>query len=174
MLRRKYRQGAKGGAMIELILALPLLLLLTIGIIELGTIFFTWNALNKSVRDGTRFLTDPNVSVRSGNNVTTTPTNRQRAINLVKYGKFNPIIGTDPLVVNFTNANNPQFVVNNPVFRDFLGGDGTPDHVVVSATYIHPLIVADTLNGIMGFFGGDFNSGNITISLPATVVMRIR
>ncbi len=160
--------------MIELILVLPLLLLLTVGIIELGAIFFTWNALNKSVLDGTRYLTDPKVSVRTGNSITITPANLQRAINLVKYGKFNPTPGTDPLVVNFTNADNPQFVVNNPVFRDFLGGDGKPDHVVVTATYTHPLIVDDTLDGIMGFFGGDFNGGNITLSLPATVVMRIR
>ena len=51
----KFR-NERGAELIEFALALPLLLLMCLGVIEFGRAYYTYNILTKAVRDGARFL----------------------------------------------------------------------------------------------------------------------
>lgn len=51
----KRTRHAKGAVMIELALVLPLILLLFLGAIHFGYLFYLYNGLEKSVRDGARY-----------------------------------------------------------------------------------------------------------------------
>ncbi len=46
----------RGGALIEFALVLPILITIVFGITEFGRAFYYYNALTKSVRDATRYL----------------------------------------------------------------------------------------------------------------------
>jgi len=88
----------QGTAMIEFALILPLLLVLTFTVTELGRAFYQYNVLAKSVREAARYL-----SVRSpGVDV-------DKAKNIIVYGK--PGGGSNPVVPGLSLSNVP-----NPVW----------------------------------------------------------
>ena len=51
---RKARKAEKGQAMVELALVLPVLLLILLGIIEFGHIFYSYLVIQNATRDGAR------------------------------------------------------------------------------------------------------------------------
>lgn len=78
-----------GGALIELALSLPLLLILTLITTEFGRAMYQYNTITKSVRDAVRYL-----SVQSpGTHIT-------EAQNLVVYGTTTP--GQTPLTLGLS------------------------------------------------------------------------
>lgn len=94
------KKQQKGVALIEFALVLPILVLIVFGIIEFGRAFSQYNALVKSVRDATRYL-----STQSAGSGTTT------ARNLVVYGLPGggsvPIVdGLDVSMVSICDASN--------------------------------------------------------------------
>ncbi len=74
----------RGAELIEFALVLPFLLLLSLGVIEFGRAYFTYNILVKALRDGARYAATTRINSDgtwvSGDNVVT------KTQNLVTYG----------------------------------------------------------------------------------------
>ena len=54
--RQTLASDNRGSAAVELVFAMPLLLLLLFGMIQFGFIFFVWNDMENAAREGTRRL----------------------------------------------------------------------------------------------------------------------
>src|SRR5262245_66498935 len=59
---RRWRRDDRGTALIEMAFTLPLLLLISIGIIEFGRAFQTWQILTNAAREGARVAVLPGIS----------------------------------------------------------------------------------------------------------------
>jgi len=57
MRRLHNRKQRRGIATMELALILPFILVMTMGLIELGTMFYSWMTLQKAAQTGARFAT---------------------------------------------------------------------------------------------------------------------
>ncbi len=91
---KKNRQS--GVALVEFALILPLLLVLTFSVVELGRAIYQFNTITKSVRDAVRYLS------------TQTPgTGIAEARNLIVYGSPSAS-GRTPLVIGLTTAQVPD------------------------------------------------------------------
>lgn len=143
----------KGAAVLEFVVVLPLLLLLVIGTIELGTAFFRYNTLTKSVRDGARYLAEKS-TLGSTQTVVITDGLKADVKNLVVYGSTGG--GGTAVLPNFT-------------ISDVSVDDDGASNVRVTAAYNHQLILGGLLNGIMQLWGGSFSTA---IPLSATTLMR--
>jgi Flp pilus assembly protein TadG len=61
--RNKYRvRGRSGAALVELAIALPILLLLTLGLIEYGWVFLRVSQINQAARQGVRVAVRPDAT----------------------------------------------------------------------------------------------------------------
>ena len=54
--RKTLARDSRGSAAVELVFALPMLLLLLFGMIQFGFIFFVWNDMENAAREGARRL----------------------------------------------------------------------------------------------------------------------
>jgi Flp pilus assembly protein TadG len=59
-MKRRVR-GERGAALVETALTLPLLLLITIGLVEIGRAYQTWQVLTNAAREGARMAVLPGV-----------------------------------------------------------------------------------------------------------------
>jgi Flp pilus assembly protein TadG len=59
---RRWRRDDRGTALIEMAFTLPLLLLISVGIIEFGRAFQTWQILTNAAREGARVAVLPGYS----------------------------------------------------------------------------------------------------------------
>lgn len=141
----------RGLATVEFALCAPILLLLMFTSAELGRLFFQYNALTKSVRDGTRYAITK-AGVGSTRIVSITTQLRDETRNLVVTGN---IAGTGAALL-------PNLTVNNVTVSN--AGNG---YVSVSASYTYQPMLGSALPS----FG--FGSAiNLALPLNATVVMR--
>ena len=85
----------QGTAMVEFALILPMLLILTFTVTELGRAFYQYNVLAKSVREAARYL-----SVRAAG------VDVAKAKNIIVYGK--PGGGSSPVVPGLSLSNVPD------------------------------------------------------------------
>lgn len=134
-----------GIAVIELTIVAPLLLLILLGVAEMGRALFQYNTLSKAVRDSARYYSS---SVFNGDD-------KAGAINLVKYGKIGA--GT-PLLPG-------AYTIPDPV--TVIGATGT--YVTVTASYTFIFLPGNPLNGILGLFGSALPTPFV---LTATSTMR--
>ncbi|MGZ5054389.1 MAG: TadE/TadG family type IV pilus assembly protein [Methylobacter sp.] len=134
-----------GIAMIELVIVAPILLLILLGVTEMGRALFQYNTLSKAVRDSARYYS---TEVFSGNDIT-------GAINLVKYGQTG--VGT-PLLPGVVNVNIPAPVIVAP-----------DTYVTVTGSYTFTFLPGNPLAGIIGMFGSALPNPFI---LTATSTMR--
>ena len=145
------RARSRGLAMVEFVISAPLLFLLMFATAEVGRALFQYNTLVKSVRDGARYAV-VNASVGTTRIVSISTQTRNAARNLVVTGNATGT-GT-PLL--------PGLTVANVTVTD--AGSG---FVQVSATYSYRPMLGATLPSFG--FGAPIN---MTMSFPATVVMR--
>lgn len=144
---------SRGLATVEFAICAPVLLFLMLATAEVGRVLYQYNTLTKSVRDGARFaIVDAAIDSGSTRIVNITPEVRDQTRNLVVTGNT---AGTGtPLL--------PGLTVDDVEVTD--AGNG---FVSVAATYDYQPMLGATLP--------TFGSGepiDMTISLPATVVMR--
>lgn len=85
-----------GVALIELALAIPLMIMLSMIVIEFGRAMYEYNTVTKSVRDAVRYLT-----VQLPPAPTSCPSN---ATNLVQYGLISPKPADKPLAPGLASA----------------------------------------------------------------------
>lgn len=152
---RDTRRGERGAAFVEFAVILPFMMLVAIGIVELGTALFQYNTLNKLVRTGARYATDA-ASVGSTGTITLNATNINTTRNVVVYGK--PTAGSESLLAHLTTGD----VTVQQI--------GATDHVSVRATYSYPLMMGPLLGSLTRISGIDMPE---TLTLTSTVVMRV-
>lgn len=126
----------RGTAAIEFMIALPLLVVLLIGISEFGRMLFQYNTLTKSTRDASRYLA-ANARLGSTSAVVLDGTDISETQNLVVYG--NTVGAGQELLPNLAPGNVSVSCLG--------GGTNCPgvDHVVVTAQYTYQPILGNLL-----------------------------
>ncbi|SCZ60195.1 TadE/TadG family type IV pilus assembly protein [Thiohalomonas denitrificans] len=142
-------QSQRGIALVEFVIVLPLLLILLMVTAEFGSMFYHYNTLTKTVRDGGRYLAEQATPDTTGeiilsDEVATT------ARNLVVYGE--PGVG-EPLLEGLATADVSVTQVDT-------------DHVQISAAYQYRPIFE--ILPVFGF-GNDVGPGR---TFQASVTMR--
>lgn len=146
---RGHRQS--GAAMIEMVVITPLLLLLLLGVSELGKAFVQYNTLNKSVREAARHVAGAALLGTTGT-VLITPDLENEGRNLVVYG-------------NIAGSGSPRLPELSIVHVSVT--DGGNDMVLVQADYPYVPITGPVLET----FGFGEKPG-LEVALTASVVMR--
>jgi Flp pilus assembly protein TadG len=152
MERRAFKlpQAQRGLAMVEFVIALPLLLLLLCAIGEFGRLLFQYNSLTQACRDAGRFAAGQAWNATLGQ-VDLNATLQSQTRNVAVYG---------------TPANNGTPAVPGLTTGDVSVAAAGTEHVQVSITYTFQPVIG---SGLPGFFG---NSVPLGIALTSTVVMR--
>lgn|GEM_PF-519333 len=141
----KRRGGNRGALLIEMALLTPLVLLLFLGAIHFGYLFFIYNALEKSVRDGARYAAGRTIITAAG-----IPSDIQAVVEgAVVYGASTE---TTAVVPGLTYGSNMVLVERIPAA-------GRPARVRVS-------IQNYTYQGVLSFM-----LGNITLTGKPAVEM---
>jgi len=154
MIAKKKKQT--GVAMIEMVAVTPLLLLLLLGISEIGNAFLQYNSLNKSVREAVREVARTALLGTTGT-ISLTPEMIAEGRNLVVYGNVNGSVdGT-------VQARLPGLSVSHVSITP--AGD---NQLLIQANYPYTPIIGPAL-GAFGF-GNDLSTSGIT--LTASAVMR--
>ena len=145
------RHGQRGTAIIEFTIALPVLLLLLAATAEIGRMLSQYDTLNKSVRDGARYLA-ANALLGTTGVVSIDSTVQTATVNLVVTGNS---AGTGTALL-------PNLTAGNVTVANLANG-----YVSVSAAYTYvPMLGAQ----IPTF--GLTAPINTSVTLNATVVMR--
>lgn len=110
-----------GVALVELALALPLLIMLSVLVAEVGRAFYQYNTLAKSLRDAVRFLSVQDPSIAS-----TDPDRITQARHMVVYGVPSPAAGAQPLIPGLNLSHVPESAIRWSLT------DTTPRYRVVS------------------------------------------
>jgi len=135
----------QGIAMMELVIVVPILLLIFLGVSEMGRALYQYNTLSKAVRDSSRYYS---TQVFNSNDIA-------GAINLVKYGQTG--VGTQ-LLPGVVSVSIPAPVIN-----------ATGTYVTVTGSYTFSFLPGNPLAGIVGLFGSALPNPFI---LTATSTMR--
>lgn len=135
----------QGIAMMELVIVAPILLLILLGVSEMGRALFQYNTLSKAVRDSARYYS---TEVFGGNDIA-------GAENLVKYGQIG---GGTPLLPGTVTVDIPDPVI-----------DATGTYITVTGSYTFTFLPGNPLAGIIDLFGSALPSPFI---LTATSTMR--
>ncbi len=147
----KSGQAQQGVAMVEFAIALPLLLLLLLGIAEFGRMLYQYNSLLQANRDAVRYLAGEAWNGNLGQ-VVIDPVVEARTKNLAVYGVPVPMSGSE-VVPGLTTANVTVGAVGS-------------EHVQVSTSYVFQPVIGTGLPALIG------NAIPLNISLVATTVMR--
>lgn len=158
-------KNAKGAAMIEFAIVLPLLLIIIVGVLELGVILIQDNTLNKSVRESARYLSS-NWGVAGCYRNIAEDVISANMDNMFEsnYSDFNGTITMEQVCVNETTG---VIGASSALNADCSGtpnfcAAGSHLHVRASATYPHQMII----NNLMGL--------NFTPNLSANSIMRVQ
>lgn len=146
----KPRQTQQGVAMIEFAIALPLLLLLLLGIAEFGRMLYQYNNLLQANRDAVRYLAGKAWNSNLGR-VEITPVLDAQTKNLAVYGL--PVPQANPVVPGLTTADVQVSTV------------GT-EHVQVRISYVFRPVLGTGIPALIG------NAIPLDFPLVATTVMR--
>jgi Flp pilus assembly protein TadG len=144
-------QAQRGVAMVEFAIALPLLLLLLLGIAEFGRMLYQYNNLLQANRDAVRYLAGKAWNGSIGQ-VEITPLQEALTKNIAVYGVPVPQNGNQ-VVPGLATANVTVGTVGS-------------DHVQVSIRYVFQPVIGSGLPALIG------NAIPLNIPLVSTTVMR--
>jgi Flp pilus assembly protein TadG len=117
------RRNERGAALLEMALTLPLMLLVSIGIVEFGRAYQTWQVLTNAAREGARIAVLPGTSDASVTTRVLTYLSDGQVTNsataTVNITRDNPIaIGTGTVTASRVTVNYPfTFIVLQPIAR---------------------------------------------------------
>jgi Flp pilus assembly protein TadG len=149
---RSLNTKQSGVAMVEMVIVTPLLLLLVLGVAELGKAFMEYNTLNKSVRDAARHVAGSALLGTTGT-VLITPELSAAASNLAVYGNT---LGTGTPKL-------PQFSTSQVTVID--AGNSL---ITVQANYAYEPIMGPVLPS----FGLGDGQTSVEFTMRAAVTMR--
>ena len=156
MGRREFKrpQAQRGLAMVELVIALPLLLLLLCAIGEFGRLLFQYNSLMQASRDAGRFVAGQAWNATLGElDITNNTTLQTQTKNVAVFGTP-------------TNPNGNLPAVPGLKIGDVSVTAAGTEHVQVSITYTFKPVIGSGLPALIG------NAVPLGINLTSTVVMR--
>jgi Flp pilus assembly protein TadG len=143
---------ARGIATVEFVICAPFLLLLLLGVTEIGRAFIHYQTLTYAVRQGARYLSEHSIDGTTGV-VSLTPTTIAEARNLAVYGN---VLGTgSPKLPNFQAT---QLQIENT-------GGG---NVRITATYPYQAMLGSS----MPTFG--FGSGSVGLAFNMQTAVTLR
>jgi Flp pilus assembly protein TadG len=143
---------ARGIATVEFVICAPFLLLLLLGVTEIGRAFIHYQTLTYAVRQGARYLSEHSIDGTTGV-VSLTPTTIAEARNLAVYGN---VLGTgSPKLPNFQAT---QLQIENT-------GGG---NVRITATYPYQPMLGSS----MPTFG--FGSGSVGLAFNMQTAVTLR
>jgi Flp pilus assembly protein TadG len=134
------RHSERGNALIETAITIPILLLLMVGIFEVGRAFETWQVLTNAAREGARMSVTPN------SNTTTTEALVRQYMSDGQLGNYASadvdVDSNASLVVNGTTVGASlvtidypfEFIMLQPVARLVAPGTSTGDDITMRAT----------------------------------------
>ena len=139
-MQSRQRHGERGNALVESAITIPILLLLMVGIFEVGRAYETWQVLTNAAREGARMAVTPN-----SNSATTIALVRQYMADgqLTKSASASVVVDTGAtIVVNGTNVSASQvtvdypfdFIVLQPVARLVAPSTNTGQAITMHAT----------------------------------------
>ena len=132
-----------GSALIELALILPLFLTMLLGAVHFGYLFFLYNGLEKSVRDGARYAASRTFTTKAAYSAVVK--------SAVVYGTYG---GTTPVVAGLTNTDMVQVT---PI----------PDAAGVRPVRIRVAITGYTYDGVLSaIIGGTTLNGKPSLEVP--------
>ena len=139
-MHARQRYGERGNAMIETAICLPILLLLMVGIFEVGRAYETWQVLTNAAREGARMSVTPNSDV-----ATATALIRKYMADGQLVNSSTAAVTIDPnasMVVNGATVTASQvtvdypfqFIMLQPVARLVVPGTNTGSAITMRAT----------------------------------------
>ncbi|MGZ8944817.1 MAG: TadE/TadG family type IV pilus assembly protein [Methylococcaceae bacterium] len=152
--KKNFRSLQKGAVLVEFAIVVPLLLLLVVGISEFGYAFYHLNILNKSVQDGARYFSNPQIARYDGSFYSLSyPINISNTSN-ANGGNAPYILKMQNLVIygNIAGTGNALMPPDNG------SGYTTPiiptipaaNHIQVTVQYNHNFILGNVLNNFLG------------------------
>lgn len=134
------RHRERGSAMVETAITIPILLLMIVGIFEVGRAYETWQVLTNAAREGARSSIVP-----SGNNATTTALIRRYMADgqLTRSGDASVVVNRNAsITVNGTNIGATlvtvdypfEFIMLQPVARLVAPGGTVGEDITMRAT----------------------------------------
>jgi Flp pilus assembly protein TadG len=143
------RHSQSGLAMVETVISIPLVILIMLGVAEIGNAVLQYNALTQHVRDGARYIS-ANADQGSTNTVLLTTESIANTANVVAYGQ---VAAGSPLL--------PGLSAGNVTVTDLGNGN-----ISVSVSYNYqPLFVS----GIPSLVQGGRIGGNLTMNVEVIV-----
>jgi Flp pilus assembly protein TadG len=152
------RNEQKGAVLVEFAILIPFLLLLLIGIAEIGNTYYHMNTLNKSVQDAARYFSHP---LRARKGVSNDVIDLRNAAS--PNGNSAEIANTQNLAIYGSTSNTGSPILpngNTMSFTIFCVEEGvnainkqclsTTKHIGVTVGYNHPFILGNLLNGLCG------------------------
>ena len=134
------RNRERGSALVEAAIATPILLLLMVGIFEIGRAYETWQVLTNAAREGARMSVTP-----SSDNVTTTALvrrymsdgqlSRSEDAEVVINRNASITVNGTAIAASLVTVDYPfEFIVLQPVARLVVPGTNTGDDITMRAT----------------------------------------
>lgn len=174
----------RGAVLVEFAILVPFLLLLLVGVAEIGYLYFHLNILNKSVQDAALYFSDSSRARKDGVfeeviDVSTAGngTNKNAANNLAIYGKAT--VGDTPVPILPDGDDSTVMTVWVYCVAD----DGTTyadqtcnaaiNHIQVTAVYNHPFMLGNLLNSMCRLVGGGNCFPTNQYTLRASTVFRV-
>ena len=114
--RTRLINDERGSSIVELAIVFPILLILFVGVAEIGRLFYTYTTLAKATKMGARFLTtekDAEVSPTNPNYDTIVASVKARAARLVVCGYEDSCGNGRPSVVTGLDTSNVQITLPN-------------------------------------------------------------
>jgi Flp pilus assembly protein TadG len=175
----KLESAEQGAVLVEFAILVPFLMLLLIGIAEIGYLYFHLNILNKSVQDAGLYFSDSGrarkdgvyeevIDVSDGDNITATK-------NLAIYGK--PSVGdSDSPILPYNDSADMVVTVYCAAGDDTATGatcKSTTEHIRVTAVYNHPFMLGGLINDLCILVGNSACFPDAEYPLSASAVFRV-
>jgi hypothetical protein len=182
LLPNKLESAEQGAVLVEFAILVPFLMLLLIGIAEIGYLYFHLNILNKSVQDAGLYFSDSGrarkdgvyeevIDVSDGDNITATK-------NLAIYGK--PSVGDSDSPILPDRERMTIYVscaeedpVPPPPFAEKKQCNAATEHIRVTAEYDHEFMVGNLINDLCTLVGNSACFPNAEYPLSASAVFRV-
>lgn len=184
-MRNKSQGGERGAVLVEFAILVPFLLLLLVGVAEIGYLYFHLNILNKSVQDAALYFSDSSRARKDGV--------YEEVIDVSTAGNGSNLTATQNLVIYGTTCTSPTVTCSNsypctssstvacPLLPNPANNYQTPiyptspatNHIRVTAVYNHQFMLGNLLNSMCRLVGGGNCFPNNQYTLRASTVFRV-
>ena len=139
-MQARHRHGERGNALIESAIIIPLLLLVMVGIFEVGRAYETWQVLTNAAREGARMSVTPNADTNTAKDMVRQymadgqlPNSASASVNIDNAATMT-VNGVTVSASSVTVDYPFQFIMLQPVARLVVRGTNTGQAITMRAT----------------------------------------